>query len=72
LFKAGKAEKAIEYLETAAKGMPDNAEIQFHLAAALAASGRKSEALPPARKAVAGTLSPAVRVEATKLLAELQ
>ncbi len=72
LFKTGKAETAIEYLESAAKGMPDNAEIQYHLAAALAASGRKSEALPPARKAVAGTLPPAVRVEATKLLAELQ
>ncbi len=72
LFKAGKADAAIEQLDAAAKGMPDNGEVQYHLAAALAASGRQSEALPLARKAVAGTLSPAIRVEATKLLAELQ
>jgi cellulose synthase operon protein C len=72
LFKAGQTDAAIEHLAAAAKGMPDNAEVQYHLAAALAASGRKTEALPPARKAVAGNLSPAIRIEATKLLAELQ
>jgi len=72
LFKSGQTGKAIGYLEAAAKGMPDNAEIKYHLAAALAASGRKAEALPIARKAVAGNLSPAVRTEATKLLAALQ
>jgi cellulose synthase operon protein C len=72
LFKAGQTEKAVEVLRSAAKGLPDNAEVQFHLASALAASGKKSEALALAKKAVGGSLPPALRAEATKLLAELQ
>jgi predicted Zn-dependent protease len=72
LLKSGKADKAVEVLAEAAKGMPDNAEVQYHYAAALVAAGKKSEALPFARKAVAGSLPPAVRAEATKLLSEIQ
>lgn len=72
LFKSGKTDKALELLAEAARGMPDNAEVQYHYAAALAAAGRKSEALPFARKAVAGALPPAVRADATRLLAEIQ
>jgi Flp pilus assembly protein TadD len=72
LFKSGKTDKALELLAEAARGMPGNAEVQYHYAAALAAAGRKSEALPFARKAVAGALPPAVRADATRLLAEIQ
>ena len=54
LFKSGQAGKAIAYLEAAAKGMPDDAEIQYHLAAALAASGRQSEALPLGKESRCG------------------
>ena len=60
LLMAGKTDQAVDVLRDAAKGMPDNAEVQYHLAAALAKSGRKSEALPFAQKAVAGKLSPAL------------
>lgn len=72
LLKAGKMDKAVEILTEAARGMPDNAEVQYHLAVALASAGRKSEALPVLKKAIGGALPPATRAEATKLLGQLQ
>jgi len=71
LFKAGKTDRAVEVLRAAAHGVPDNAEVQYHLAAALAKSGSKAEGLAGVKKALDGSLPPAVRVDAQKLLAEL-
>jgi Flp pilus assembly protein TadD len=71
LFQAGKYDQAVHTLRDAARGLPDNAEVQYHLAAALAKSGSKAEGLAGVKKALGGSLPPAVRVDAQKLLAEL-
>ena len=71
LFKAGKTAAALEKLRIAAKGLPGNAEVQYHLAAALAKSGNKAEGLASVKKALGGSLPPEARVDAQKLLADL-
>lgn len=71
LLRAGKTEEALPLLESVAGEMSDNAEVQYHYAAALAKAGRKSDALPVLRKALGGTLPPDARSDAQTLLAEL-
>lgn len=45
LFRAGNMEQALGLLQKAAAGDGDNADIRYHLASALAATGSKQEAL---------------------------
>jgi len=45
LFRSGDTEEALTYLEPAAKGLPDDASVQFHLGEAYNALGRRDEAL---------------------------
>jgi cellulose synthase operon protein C len=71
LLGAGKTEQAVKVLREASAGLPDNAEVQYHLAAALAKAGNKPEALTLAKKSLGGQLAPAIRTDAQKLLAEL-
>ncbi len=58
-------------LNQAAKGLPDNAEVQYHLGALLAKTGDKGEAARMLRKAVGGQLPPDQKAEAQKLLQQL-
>ena len=58
-------------LGEATKGLPDNAEVQYHYAAALAKKGDKAEAVALLKKAVNGQLPPDVKADAQKLLQQL-
>jgi putative PEP-CTERM system TPR-repeat lipoprotein len=71
LLGAGKTDQAVELLREASKGLPDNAEVQYHLAAALAKAGNKPEAVVLVKQSLGGQLAPAIRTDAQKLLAEL-
>jgi predicted Zn-dependent protease len=71
LLENGKTEKAVQLLGEANKGLPDNAEVQYHYAAALAKSGKTAEAVPLLKKALAGSLPPAAKADAQKLLQQL-
>lgn len=71
LLGAGKTDQAVEMLREASKGLSDNAEVQYHLAAALAKAGKKPEAVVLVKKSLGGQLAPAIRTDAQKLLAEL-
>jgi Flp pilus assembly protein TadD len=71
LLGAGKTDQAVELLREASKGLPDNAEVQYHLAAALAEAGNKPEAVVLVKQSLGGQLAPAIRTDAQKLLAEL-
>lgn len=52
-FRRGDLEAALEHLEPAAAGLPQDPIVQYHLAAALAASERHAEALEKFREALA-------------------
>ena len=71
LLRAGKTDQALELLRDAAQRIPENAEVQYHYAAALAQAGRKADARPVLQKAMAGTLPTTARAEAQKLLEDL-
>ena len=71
LFKQGKTDEALAPLREANKGLPNNAEVQYHLAAALAAKGEKAEALPLIKKAMSGQLPADEKAGAQKLLEQL-
>jgi putative PEP-CTERM system TPR-repeat lipoprotein len=71
LFKHGKTAEARPLIEAAAKGLPDNAEVQYHLAAVLAKNGNQEEARRLLTKAVAGQMPADQKVEAQKLLQQL-
>ena len=71
LFRAGQQERALGLLQEAAKGLPGNAEVQYHLAAALAKAGKKDDAVALLRKALEGQLPPGAKTEARKLLEQL-
>ena len=71
LFKQGKTDEALPLLREAYKGLPDNAEVQYHLAAVLASKGEKAEALSLVSKAVAGALPADKKADAEKLLEQL-
>jgi len=51
--------------------MPDNAEVQYHYAAALARKGDKAEAVALLKKAVNGQLPANVKADAQQLLQQL-
>ena len=55
----------------AAKGLPNNAEVQYHYAAALAKKGDKAEAVALLKKAVDGQLPANAKADAQKLLEQL-
>jgi tetratricopeptide (TPR) repeat protein len=67
LFRQGQVDKAIPLLQEALKGMPDNAEVQYHLAAALAKKGNSAEALSLINKAVKGQLPADKKADALAL-----
>lgn len=75
LFRTGKAKEAIAYLEPAAAGLPQDANAQFHLGQAYAATDRPEDALAQMRKAldVAGPLGDTDFREKVKVrIAELE
>jgi Flp pilus assembly protein TadD len=71
LFRQGKVNEALPLLKEALKGLPDNAEVQYHAAAALAKTGDKEEAARLVKKALAGTLPADQKAEAQKLQQQL-
>ncbi len=72
LFKQGKFDQALGLIREAAKGLPDNAEVQYHLAAVLAAKGEKAEATSLLKKAIAsGALPPTEKQDAAALQQQL-
>ena len=71
LLKQGETEKSVKLLREAAKGLPNNGEVQFHLAAALAKSGDTAEAADLVQKALKGGLPAEQKAEAQKLLEQL-
>lgn len=52
LFRTGAMEDAVTYLEPAAAGLPGDAQVQFHLAQAYAATARPQDALAQLRKSL--------------------
>jgi len=70
-FLEGKTDQAYDLIREAANKLPDNAEVQYHLAAVLAKKGDKDEAVKLLRKAVSGQLPASVKPEAQKLLEQL-
>ena len=68
LFEAGQFDRALVLLREAAAAMPDNAEVQYHLAAALVAKGQADEARALLKKALNGKLPDDKKAEAQKLL----
>jgi putative PEP-CTERM system TPR-repeat lipoprotein len=71
LFSRREPAAALPLLEAAARVAAQDPEIQYHYAAALAASGRKGEAREALRKAMAARTEFKSRSEAEKLLARL-
>jgi putative PEP-CTERM system TPR-repeat lipoprotein len=68
----GRVEQGLELLRKAAAGLPGNAEVQYHLGAALAKSGDARNARTHLEAAVASTQPFTGRAEAEKLLQGLQ
>ena len=71
LLGSGKTEQALGLLRDAAAALPDNAEVQYHYAVALAQSGEGAVALPIIRKAFEGELPAEAGAGAQKLIEEL-
>jgi Tfp pilus assembly protein PilF len=72
LVSAGETATGLDYLKQAGTALPDDANVQYHLAAALTRSGQRAEA-----RAVLERILPAKRAfdeqkDAEKLLAELR
>jgi len=67
-----RADLALPLLETAARNAADNAEIQYHYGAALAATGRHEEARTVLNRALNSKQSFSQRGEAEKLLSRLE
>jgi putative PEP-CTERM system TPR-repeat lipoprotein len=71
LFRQNKVDQALPLLRDAAKAMPDNAEVQYHYAAALAKKGDKQQAVALLNKATRGTMPADQKADAQKLLKQL-
>jgi putative PEP-CTERM system TPR-repeat lipoprotein len=71
LLAAGKTDQSLGLLRDAAEALSDNAEVQYHYAAALAKSGRPEAALPILRKALDGDLPSEAKAGAQKLVDDL-
>ncbi len=67
LFRAGKIEQALDLLQKAFAADAKNADIRFHLASALAATGDKQQALEHLDAILSGDLSFPSRDEASEL-----
>lgn len=71
-FKSGQGDRALQLLRNARLRDPNSAEIRYHLAAALAASGRKAEAKAELEVALASKAALEHRADAERLLATLR
>lgn len=73
-FRRGNLDEAIAHLEPAARGLPDDPLVQYHLGMAYAAAGRRDEAVAQLTRALAlaGDSPLPQFVEARARLAELQ
>lgn len=71
-FQAGKRDRALQLLRDARLRAPDSAEIRYHLAAVLAATGRKTEARDELLTALRTSASFDGRAEAGALLETLK
>ena len=74
-FRRGEHEEALRYLEPAARGLPDDPVVQYHLGMAYAALGRRDEAVAQLTRAleIAGEDNPLPQfVRAREALAGLQ
>ncbi len=71
-FRAGQKDRALQLLRDARLRAPDNPEIRFHLASALADSGRRNEAREELEAALKSTRPFQSRKEAGALLASLR
>ncbi len=71
-FRAGQKDRALQLLRDARLRAPDNAEIRFHLASALADSGRRNEAREELEAALKSPRPFQSRKEAGALLASLR
>ena len=72
LFLNGQSERALQLLRDARLRQPDNPEIRYHLAAALAKAGRKSEAKEELDHAIKSGLTAESLDAAKSLLASLR
>jgi putative PEP-CTERM system TPR-repeat lipoprotein len=70
-LKLGNTGRAVTLLSEAANGLPDNAEVQYHYAQALAAEGKSDEALDVLRGALSKGADFPERSEAEALLKRL-
>jgi putative PEP-CTERM system TPR-repeat lipoprotein len=71
LFKRGNKELALQILEAAAQGAPEDSGVQFHLAVALLSSGNRKDAATAVQKALRNQDFPE-RAAAEKLAADLK
>jgi|CXWL01.1.fsa_nt_gi putative PEP-CTERM system TPR-repeat lipoprotein len=71
-FQSGKLDRALQLLRDARLRNPENGEIRFHLASALAAGGRKAEARSELEAALGGGADFEGRSEAVALLGTLK
>jgi putative PEP-CTERM system TPR-repeat lipoprotein len=71
LLENGHTDRAVEMLTEAAKGLPDNSEVQYHYAAALAKVGKTAEAVALLKKAVTGQMPAMAKADAEKLLQQI-
>ena len=71
VFKSGDVDKALSLLRLAVEQSADDAEIQFHLASALAAAGENAEAAPIVQELLESGQSFPSRAEAERLAESL-
>jgi tetratricopeptide (TPR) repeat protein len=53
-YRKGDAKRALEYLQTAQKKLPENPEVNYHLGMALVQDGKKQDAKGYLQKSLAG------------------
>lgn len=71
LLSNGDVDRGLSLLRDAIAGMPNNAEVQYHLAVGLAKKGEQAEAIALLKKAVNGRMPDDQKADAKKLLAQL-
>lgn len=72
LVQAGQATKGLNFLQKALSKTPDAGDVQYHYAAALAASGDKKRAIGELNRLIASGTAFSMEQEARNLLAQLQ
>lgn len=71
LLETGNTDRAVSLLQQAAKAVPNDAEVQYHLAAALAKAGQKAQAKAILERLLDAATQFESRAAATALLASL-